>query len=73
MNPFVKRDSHSRGAVVTYKTLTIVSWLLSVIVSVYYSLHRPHDGVYFRRRIWDQNWAFPTGFTLNSVIVEIYW
>ncbi len=73
MNPFVKRDSHSAGAIITYKTLTTVTWLLSLVVSIYYTLHRPHDGVLHRRRIWEQNWLFPTGFTLNSAIVEVYW
>jgi len=53
--------------------LTIVSWLVSVIASVYYTLHAPHDGRFARHSIWAQNWLYPTGFTLNSVITEIYW
>jgi len=53
--------------------LSIVSWLLSVIVSVYYTLHAPLDGNLARHRIWAQNWLYPTGFSLNPVISEIYW
>jgi len=73
MNPFAKRDSHDARSVITYKVLTILTWLLSVVVSVYYTIDYPRDGVYIRTRIFDLNALYPTGFTLNSVIVEIYW
>jgi len=73
LNPFARRDSHSPAAVVTYKILTIVTWLLSVIVSVYYTLHKPHDGPYARGTIWHQNWHHPTGFTLDRTMSEVYW
>ena len=73
VNPFAKRDDHSKGAVITYKTLTIVTWLLSVIASVYYTLHAPLDGNLARHRIWFQNDLYPTGFSLNRIIAEIYW
>jgi hypothetical protein len=72
-NPFSKRESHTTGAVSTYKLLTIVTWLMAVVVSVYYSAYQPHDGHRIRQRIWDLNYIYPTGFTLNSVIVEIFW
>ncbi|KAH8912298.1 ATP synthase F0 [Coniochaeta sp. PMI_546] len=74
INPFAKRDSHSRGSVITYKILTIVTWLLSVIVSVYYTFDYPRHGRYHHlRSIWDVNYAYPTGFTLNYLIVSLYW
>jgi hypothetical protein len=73
MNPFAKRDSHSKGAVVTYKILTIVTWLLALISSVYYSVRRPHDGPFHRGTIWNHNYFWWSGFTMNAVIVEIYW
>jgi hypothetical protein len=73
MNPFAKRDTHDQRSIVTYKIFTILSWLLSVVVSVYYTIDYPRDGVYLRNRIFDQNALYPTGFTLNSVIVQIYW
>ena len=72
LNPFAKRESHSAGSVIAYKLLTILTWLLALVSTVYYSIHRPHDGHLRRGNIWDQNWAFPSGFTLNSVIVEVY-
>ncbi|TPX11980.1 uncharacterized protein E0L32_007283 [Thyridium curvatum] len=73
INPFSKRESHSANAIITYKVLSILTWLLSLVVSVYYVLHEPHDGFTIRHRIWDQNWLYPTGFTLNPVIIDVYW
>lgn len=64
VNPFAKRDSHSRNTVITYKILTILTWLLSLIATVYYTFEYPRDGLYLRKRIWDQNYLYPTGFTL---------
>ncbi|KAK1598295.1 ATP synthase F0 [Colletotrichum navitas] len=73
LNPFSKRESHSARTITTYKVLTILSWLLALIVTFYYTVNEPRDGFTIRRRIWDQNYLYPTAFTLNSVIVDIYW
>jgi len=73
VNPFSKRDNHSANAVVAYKVLTIVSWLLVVISTVYYTFDAPTDDVYARRTIWGQNRAHHTAFSLNSIIASIYW
>jgi hypothetical protein len=73
MNPFARRESHSPGSVVTYKVLTLLTWLLSVVASVYYTYETPKDGVYHRRNIWDQNYAHCSGFTQNYLITSIYW
>jgi len=72
-NPFAKREAHSTSAVRTHKFLTIVTWILAFIVSVYYTTHAPHDGYTIRRRIWDQNYAYPSAFTMNHVIADIFW
>ncbi|KAH6607745.1 atp synthase f0 [Trichoderma cornu-damae] len=72
-NPFSKRESHSRGSILAYKILTLLSWLLSVVVSVYYAASEPHDGFTIRRRIWDLNYLYPSAFTMNDVIADIYW
>jgi len=72
-NPFAKRESHSAQVVWTYKFLTIITWLLVVISSVYYSFHHPHDDVkHYRHTIWGVNKVYFTPFALNSVIVNIY-
>jgi hypothetical protein len=72
-NPFSKRESHSSSSVITYKILTLLTWILSVVVTVYYSVHEPHDGFTIRKRIWDQNYLYPTAFTQNSIITSIFW
>jgi len=71
-NPFARRESHSAGSVVTYKIFTILSWLLVVVASVYYSFNAPHDDrKHWRNTIWGHN--RPTPFALNVVITSIYW
>ncbi|KAL2754345.1 hypothetical protein ACRALDRAFT_1063212 [Sodiomyces alcalophilus JCM 7366] len=72
-NPFAKREAHSTVSINTYRVLTIASWLLALIVSVYYVYNDPQDGHTIRRRIWDQNDLHRTAFTLNSIIVDVYW
>lgn len=72
-NPFSKRESHARGSITTYKFLTLITWALSVVVSVYYTVHSPHDGHTIRKRIWDQNYLYPSAFTMNSIIASIFW
>lgn len=57
---------------ITYKVLTLLTWLLSVVVSVYYSVHSPADDLKHGRTINGQNWLHLSGFTLNFVLVYIY-
>lgn len=71
-NPFAKRESHPPAAVITYKVLTILTWLLSVIVSVYYSARSPADDIKHGRTIEGQNYLHWSGFTLNFVLVYVY-
>jgi len=72
-NPFAKRDSHSANSIITYKVLTLLTWLLSVITTVYYTFDYPRDALHIHHRIWDWNTLYPTGFSLNSLIVSLYW
>ncbi|KAF4513696.1 hypothetical protein G6O67_000937 [Ophiocordyceps sinensis] len=72
-NPFGKRETHSSRSILTYKILTLLSWLLAVVVSVYYTVHEPHDGFTIRNRLWDQNYLYPSAFTMNHVLADIYW
>lgn len=57
---------------VAYQALTLLSWLLAA-VSVYYAVHWPRDGPGPWRRIWDQNDAHPSVFSLNPVLGDVYW
>lgn len=72
-NPFARRESHTNQSITTYKILTLLSWLLAVITSVYYTVDDPRDGFSIRQRIWDLNDLYRTAFTLNPIISSIYW
>ncbi|KAI9765329.1 MAG: hypothetical protein M1835_007421, partial [Candelina submexicana] len=72
-NPFAKRESHGQRQLIAYRILTVVSWLLIVITSVYYTFNAPKDGKYHRETIWGQNRAHPTPFSLNKAITSVYW
>ena len=70
-NPFSRRESHSSGSVWVYKILTLVTWLLSVVTSVYYAAkkrHTPH-GMPF----WDPNHTHPSAFTMSHIMGDVYW
>jgi hypothetical protein len=78
-NPFSKRETHSRESIITYKVLTILTWLLSVAVTVYYVFFQPETIVVDPKHhhepqpIWYQNRTWQTGFTLNKIITSLYW
>jgi len=73
-NPFARRESHSVQAVWTYKVLTILTWLLTVLSSVYYTFEKPTDDrKHWRNTIWGHNADYPTPFALNALIASLYW
>jgi len=72
-NPFSRREAHSKQSIITYKVLTLISWLLVVIATFYYSSHIPEHGPWRRRTIWGQVDGFHTAFNINKVFVYIYW
>lgn len=51
---------------------TIITWLLSVLTSIYYSHEAPHDGKYARHSIWDQNKLHPSAFSMNALFTSLY-
>ncbi|KAJ6782304.1 hypothetical protein PWT90_00627 [Aphanocladium album] len=63
-NPFGRRESHSVGEITTYKVLTLLTWALSVFVSVWYTVHG---------QIWNINYLHKSAFTMNSVLASIFW
>lgn len=73
INPFTKRETHDARAILWYKILTVLTWILAVGSSVYYTFHAPKDDVLARRTIWGQNKHHHTAFALNSCIASIYW
>lgn len=66
-----KREFDTR--LVLNTLISLLSWALSVTVSVYYTLREPRDGISIGRCIWDQNFLHPTGFTIDPHIVVALW
>ncbi|KFY31841.1 hypothetical protein V493_00744 [Pseudogymnoascus sp. VKM F-4281 (FW-2241)] len=73
INPFAKRETHDPQTILWYKIFTILTWLLAVVSSVYYTFHSPSDDITKQRTIWGQNKHHHTAFALNSCIASIYW
>ncbi len=74
LNPFARRDSRSRNELATYRVLTLASWAVAVAVSVLYAWRKPHSwGGHHAHRIGRQNYLHPTAFTLNMIVVYVYW
>ncbi|KAL4918637.1 hypothetical protein BDW62DRAFT_60131 [Aspergillus aurantiobrunneus] len=71
-NPFTRRDSHSSSALTAYRVLAPLSWALVVVVGIFYSIHRPSD-VANSRLLWTQFESKTTEFSVNVVVVAIYW
>ncbi|KAK5080551.1 hypothetical protein LTR05_008494 [Lithohypha guttulata] len=74
-NPFAKREQFGRTNLIVYKVLTIVSWLFVVITGAYYTFNKPHEHRHhhINHTIWGQNDHRRTSFSLNSVVISIYW
>jgi len=74
LNPFARRESHTTQSIWTYKILTILSWLLVTIATIYYTYNAPDDDKKaWRHTIWGVNSLYYTPFALNKVITSIYW
>lgn len=85
-NPFSRRQEVTRANILWYRVLTISTWLLALIPSIYYTYHVPGDGpsphdhghhhryhYYHRHTTFGQSNAHPTPFTINHVFVGVYW
>jgi len=73
-NPFALRETHNSQAVWTYKVLTLVTWLLTVITSMYYTFAMPMDDKKaWRNSIWGHNHDIATPFSLNALMTSLYW
>jgi len=73
-NPFAIRESHNARTVWTYKVLTVLTWLLAFITSVYYTFGLPgHHRSAHHSTIWGHNHRIPTPFALNALIASLYW
>ncbi|KAL2165098.1 hypothetical protein VTH06DRAFT_394 [Thermothelomyces fergusii] len=57
----------------TNKALTLMTWLLSAVATVYYILEAPQDGKHHRGTVWHENRRRPSGFSPSPVITSIDW
>ncbi|TQS32656.1 hypothetical protein Golomagni_07023 [Golovinomyces magnicellulatus] len=73
VNPFSRRESHSPATINTYKVLTALTWLLSVVVSIYDTVQPPREAGIHRILFWSQNYLYPSAFTMNHVMGSIFW
>ncbi|KAJ5748007.1 uncharacterized protein N7511_009703 [Penicillium nucicola] len=71
-NPFARRETHSASSLNTYRVLVPLSWVLVVVVGIYYSLHSPDD-VKKSKKIWKQANKHNTPFSQNTTLTGIYW
>jgi len=73
-NPFARRESHNTQSIWAYKITTILTWLLVVVATFYYTYNVPEHKAGWRHTIWGVNKAYGhSPFALNSVIASIYW
>lgn len=73
INPFVKRETYSPRTVIAYKVLTILTWLLSVVTTLYYTVDLPGHPKYYRNYFWFRNYRYFSGFTQHHIVTSIYW
>jgi len=71
-NPFAKRDSYGKNAILAYRVLTPLSWLAVVVIGVYYSIHKPTD-VHKGRTVWEQAKRNRTPFSQDTAVTGVYW
>ncbi|KAJ5175372.1 uncharacterized protein N7482_001249 [Penicillium canariense] len=71
-NPFARRETHDARALNLYRVFVPLTWLLVVIVGVYYSIHSPDDTKH-SKKIWKQANKHNTPFSQNTTVTGIYW
>lgn len=71
-NPFVRRESHDRYTLGSYRVLVPLSWLLVVVVGLYYTVNAPSD-VKHGHSIFKQANRHITPFSQSTIVTGIYW
>ncbi|KAH8430291.1 DUF1774 domain-containing protein [Aspergillus melleus] len=71
-NPFARRDSHDRYTLGSYRVLVPLSWLLVVVVGLYYTVNAPHD-VKHGHSIFKQANRHITPFSQSTIVTGIFW
>ncbi|KAL2005880.1 hypothetical protein VTN00DRAFT_10373 [Thermoascus crustaceus] len=71
-NPFAKREAYGRNSLVAYRILVPLSWVLVLVVGIYYSVHKPDD-IENGHRLWKQGDKHITPFSQSAIVTGIYW
>jgi len=69
-NPFARDVEGTRRNITAYRILTLVSWILQFVTTLYYMNHVPTDGTTGHHHLFGYR---ATPFTLSHVFVGIYW
>ena len=68
-NPFARDTEGSSRNIAAYKVLTVLSWLLQFVTTIYLSVGHGHRGWFGKHA----GHPHATPFTLNTIFVEIFW
>lgn len=71
VNPFARREEYSTNTINVYKVTTLVSYLVLVVTTFYYTFNKPHEGHHPHKKIWGNNRSTP--FAQDSIITSVYW
>ncbi|KAB8245870.1 hypothetical protein F9C07_13396 [Aspergillus flavus] len=71
-NPFSRQESHGSYSLGSYRLLVPLSWLLVVVVGIYYTIHAPAD-VKHGHGIFNQANHHITPFSQSTTVTGIYW
>jgi len=72
-NPFSRDVEGTTRNIPAYRACTIISWLLSFVAAIVYSITPPHDGHWITGTIFGISKTHITPFTVSHVFVAIYW
>ncbi|RPB03831.1 DUF1774-domain-containing protein [Choiromyces venosus 120613-1] len=72
-NPFSRDVEGTSRNIPAYRAFTIISWLLSFVAAIVYSVSPPHDVHWASGTIFGVSNAHITSFTISHVFVTIYW
>ncbi|KAJ6436097.1 restless-like transposase [Purpureocillium lavendulum] len=70
-NPFRRHEKYSPTTLLAARVLSTCSWLISVVVSVYYGAKNTGDANR-NEDVWTQSYAHPSSFTLNSTLGGVF-
>ncbi|KAL2866864.1 DUF1774 domain-containing protein [Aspergillus lucknowensis] len=71
-NPFARRESHGAYSLATYRFLAPLSWVLVVVIGIFYTVRTPDD-VSNSHTIWDNFLLRITPFSVQLTVTQLFW